>query len=446
MSDHRTLTPQETESHEQVLLGAALSDYTTAAKVADVHPSMFLNTRFERVWSALRRVLQNTLDERDLANLPGAVGIELAGDANNDDGTPDLYELVSEHAQDAVNVTWFARRVREAYVRRTAVGMLGEAETERNRDMPTAELLGGVEARFQRLRKLLAGDRRGVELHADWRGPASAREWICDGWLGYRLTLFTGDGGRGKSRIALQLAAAIAGGARGSWLPPNPENAHTVPPLNVDLHGASVLVVSWEDEREEVHRRLEGMAQHPALPWAETERITDRLHFADLAGHGPLWEMGDWGRVGNLTTTGAELRTAAERIKARLLVIDPRAAAFSGNENDRAHVRAFVSDWDRWAREHRCAVLLVDHRPKAKASEKAATYAGSTDWHNAARSQWTLDDDDGVSLACKKSNYGPAPAPVRLTSDDGCSWIATAKTPPESEESDGSYPPGHVAP
>ena len=237
--------------------------------------------------------------------------------------------------------------------------------------------------------------RRGVELHADWRGTAPAREWICDGWLGFRLTLFTGDGGRGKSRVALQLAAAIAGGAHGSWLPPDPEDAPTVPPPNIDLHGSPVLVSSWEDERDEVHRRLASMAAHPALSWADPERITERLHFADMAGLGPLWEVGAGGGVGALTTAGTELRAAAERIEARLLVIDPRAAAFAGNENDRAHVRAFVADWDRWARETRCAVLLVDHRPKGTAKEKPAAYAGSTDWHNAARSMWTLRNDGG---------------------------------------------------
>ena len=48
----------------------------------------------------------------------------------------------------------------------------------------------------------------------DWTGEPPDREWLLPGWLAVgRVHLLTGSGGRGKSRLALQLAAALASDA-----------------------------------------------------------------------------------------------------------------------------------------------------------------------------------------------------------------------------------------
>lgn len=270
-----------------------------------------------------------------------------------------------------------------------------------------------------------------LKTRSDWNGDPPPREWVYEGWLGYRLTLFTGHGGKGKSRLALQLAAAVASGTSEPWIPPARRDraTRTAKATLVDDGGAPVLVASWEDEADEVHRRLHAMAA--TLPWAAVDHIEDRLHFTDLAGGGALWDGGL--RIGKeLTNTGRALRAAAEHIKARLLIIDPRAAAYAGDENHRARVRAFISHWDRWARENRCAVLLIDHLPKYATQQqdvRSAAYAGSTDWHNASRSVWTLDDQNGnLVLRCDKTNYGSVPDPVTLESTDGCVWQAKSGT------------------
>ena len=262
-----------------------------------------------------------------------------------------------------------------------------------------------------------------IETRNDWSGAVRPRKWVWKSWLGYRLTLFTGHGGSGKSRLALQLAAAVASGTSDPWIPPAHKRggAHTVKATSLDTEGASVLVASWEDEADEVHRRLYDMAK--TLPWAACDQIKNRLYFADLAGSGPLWDARQVSGTG-LTEVGKELRALAKRIEAQLLIIDPRAAAYAGDENHRAQVRAFISHWDRWARENECAVLLIDHLPKSAMQTgftSGVAYAGSTDWHNAARSVWTLDEKQ--VLHCDKSNYGATPDPVKLISKDGHAWI-----------------------
>ena len=113
-----------------------------------------------------------------------------------------------------------------------------------------------------------------------------------------------------------------------------------------------------------------------------------------------------------------------------MLIVDPSAAAYGSNENNRALVRAFVSDLDAWARDNNCAVLILSHPPKW-----AADYSGSTDWEASVRSMWTLRKEgvgpapqgkgksvpdsqpEGWQLARPKANYGPPVPSVQLDWD-----------------------------
>ncbi len=405
-----------------MVIGAALYDPEV---YRDVHAHglrahMFEDLPMSRVWQAIGTTIEagepvQTL-QRVAAHLRDDAGLTVT----------DLAKLQSAVPSTA-NLSFYVTSVRKAHIHR---------ELDRLPELLSDED-PGVRAReiAQQARTLAElGSSQRIKVHRDWSGEAPPREWICEGWLGYRLTLFTGHGGRGKSRLALQLAAAVASGTYAPWLPPESDDTRTVPGAAIDgaASASAVLLASWEDEQDEVHRRLQTMAMDERLPWAAPERIENRLNFADLAGYGPLWETTEYSG-GKLTDTGHELREIAERIEARLLIIDPRAAAYAGDENNRAQVRAFISHWDRWARETQCAVLVVDHLPKYATKprkdddDEGPAYAGSTDWHNAARSVWTLErtEKGGTLLRCDKSNYGPAPKPVHLTSGDGCAWFAT---------------------
>ena len=151
------------------------------------------------------------------------------------------------------------------------------------------------------------------------------------------------------------------------------------------------------------------------------ELLENRLVFRDMAGHGPLWAPAQDGSrhtstMGELTGMGHALRRDCERLSATLLVVDPLAAAYACNENDRGLVRAFMSDWDGWARRIGCTVLLVAHPSKG-----SPEYSGSTDWHAAARAVWTLGkekaasgtDSKDMKLECLKTNYSRPPDPLR---------------------------------
>ena len=296
-----------------------------------------------------------------------------------------------------------------------------------------------------------AAQSRPVTLETwDKPGPPPPRRWLVKDWLpAGRVTLLAGQGGIGKSRLALQLAAGIASGGRGldeanraswagSWIEtPSPE---TLKLGNATEPGGSPTVyASWEDELEEFWSRLSELSGS-AAPWVTPERLS-RLHIADMAGHGPLWgPRADGGRhtdtLGETTAAGHELRRLCEEVGARLLIVDPSAAAYGSNENNRALVRAFVSDLDAWARDNNCAALILSHPPKW-----AADYSGSTDWEASVRSMWTLRKEgvgpapkgkgkgvpdsqpSGWQLARPKANYGPPVKPLQLDWDTGGEWL-----------------------
>ena len=291
----------------------------------------------------------------------------------------------------------------------------------------------------------------------DWTAPGKPTSWLVDGWLpAGRVALLSGEGGRGKSKLAIMLAAGIAGEPHDpEWLAGGPDATR---------HGP-VVFATWEDSRDDIRLRL---CDWPAAQTGNRSDtlpalLGDRLTVMDCARSGPAWAPGPDGSrhtstMGELTATGAAIRTEAEERKAQLLVLDPLAAAFACNENDRGIVRAFMSDWDGWARAISCTVLLIAHPPKS-----GADYSGSTDWHAASRAVWTLglekysngNESEGTMLECIKSSYGKKPAPLELTN---WKWWKASPWPAAQasnnrkrdtktgSETDGPpYPPGFIA-
>ena len=261
------------------------------------------------------------------------------------------------------------------------------------------------------------------------------REWLVRDWLpANRVCLFWGIAGGGKSRLGLQLAAGIAsgGGHDRCWI----QTPGSLMPLGGTVPGQGFpnLFCSWEDEPEEFGRRLHEIQHNKDAPWVNPARMGN-LHFTTLAGRGPLWSP-QQGRhtstLAEITPAGVAARQAAEKLGARLMVLDPLAAAYSANENDRGLVRAFVADWDAWAQKAGCAVLLLAH------PNKEGNQSGSTDWRGACRVVWEISQElfgpkpeqgpDTRTLEWKftlaKSNYGPIVSALHLEwdNDQGRRW------------------------
>ena len=243
----------------------------------------------------------------------------------------------------------------------------------------------------------------------DWTRLTQPSPWLVDRWLpANRIMMFSGEGGQGKSRIALQLACALASGHQ-DWIGPGES------PIVEHERKRRVVIASWEDSFNDVALRVQAMDYH--------KTVGNRLSYYDMRKHGGCWGLSKDG-IGGLTPTGRALRRACERTGAELLILDPRSAAYPLNENDRGLVRGFMSDWDSWALDTGCAVMLIAHPSRAQKD-----YSGSTDWHSASRIVWTLteeptipkvkgksqsEDEKGYAKQLKaiKSNYAVPPRPL----------------------------------
>ncbi len=269
----------------------------------------------------------------------------------------------------------------------------------------------------------------GIPAHY-WQG------WLIENWLPRScVAMLTGDGGVGKSRLALQLAWALSGD--GQWL----GEAGQMPAPGADygagfepLGASTIVYATWEDSPEQIRGRLYWLEQAGKSGNGEDFKI------ADMRARGHLWAASERYAVPGLTPAGKELRVAAEQHDARLLVIDTLGVANGASEIDRAQVGAFFADWAAWADEHDCAVLLIAHPPKTV----GVTYSGSTGILGGVRAMWNIeivksdcrgDCDSPRNCKCEatyayrlvnaKQNYGESTGSVWLTNQRGV-WLESA--------------------
>ena len=175
----------------------------------------------------------------------------------------------------------------------------------------------------------------------------------------------------------------------------------------------------------------------------------------DLAKRGPLWapagSSGHVSTIAEITPVGMAVRGLCETVHAALLILDPLAASFASNENDRGLVRSFVSNWDGWARDAKTTVLAIAHPPKAG----DVGYSGSTDWQAASRwmaqlrpvgekdDVWNEDETDPNLrvLEWTKCNYGPRVDPIYIRwHDHGFEFDGVRLPKPKDSANDKAKP------
>jgi RecA-family ATPase len=242
-----------------------------------------------------------------------------------------------------------------------------------------------------------------------WRDvPLEPMRWLATNRIpAGDVTILSGDGGGGKTTVALQLAVSVERGL-GDW-------------LGTTCEAGPVIFFSAEEPDHEMRRRLHRVARKRGLDPADLEGL--HFHFADP----DACLLGLSRRDGPIAATPlfASLAVAVHDIRPVLVVVDSIAATFGGNQNDRVHARTFVGLFRTLARETGCAILLLDH-PSLAGITSGTGRGGSMDWQNATRARLhleTVEGDDGSTgrvLEVKKTNYGPCGEKVRLQWEEGC--------------------------
>ena len=243
---------------------------------------------------------------------------------------------------------------------------------------------------------------KGEGAVAEWNPvdtwPNDGPMWIPTTWIiphmlpAARVSLFSGEGAAGKTRIVMQLAAALSLRFPKPFLekasikdPPHFAGAYGPDGQAMpDWQGGRVVWATWETAPGDFQKRLVAAAAKTPL-----NELSGRLHFINMRPHGGMWGPGPEKHISTAASIlegGQKLLDYAETVKAKILVIDPLAAAYASNENDRALVRAFITHLAEWADQTGCAVLIIAHPSKSRDD----SYSGSTDWHNSVQGRWTL--------------------------------------------------------
>jgi RecA-family ATPase len=236
-----------------------------------------------------------------------------------------------------------------------------------------------------------------------WKGnkPVPQR-WLAQGRVpSGDLTILSGNGGSGKTEIAVELLVSVAAGL-GDW-------------LGCIVEAGPALFISCEEPEDNVRDRVERIAKHRHI---DPHAIDDlHLFFPELDA---TWLATAEPRTGRISKTPLLILIEAwiEEHRPRLVVIDSVAAVFDGEAIARRQVRAFLAALRKVARQHDVAILLLDH-PSVRGMADGTGTANSVDWRNSVRSMLHLsdpdkDDQDVRELEVKKNNRGRSGEKVKL--------------------------------
>lgn len=178
------------------------------------------------------------------------------------------------------------------------------------------------------------------------------RQWIVPGLLIRRhLSVLVAPPGAGKSLLTLQLALAAARGEEwGGFMPRGPSR---------------VLVVNSEDDVDEMRRRLAASVRAMGLDKAS---LADRIFLADDPSSIVVARTDPRTKTVTRMPLVDELIAAVRQQEIDVLVVDPFAETFEGDENSNSEVKWAAAIWREVARQTDCAVLLVHHVSKAGSS------------------------------------------------------------------------------
>ncbi len=400
--------PSNTEA-EQALLGAIFRSNLAYSRVSDfLEADHFSYAVHQRIYAAIRKLIErgkpaNPITLKNLFDQDDAL-VELGG--------AKYLTQLAKSAVTLINAEDYGRRIHDIYLRRELI-RLGEAMVDAGHRVDLDEDALGLFARAQE--QLSAVENTAASTSFLGLTVASSlaslqppeRPWLVQDWIPHRqVTLLSGDGGVGKSLLAMQLQLAAASG--GQWL-----GLDTMPCRSYGLYA--------EDEESELHRRLCEIAGVAGVDVAALDNMAWHSAVADAA---ELMELDDGGAL-RATPYYRQVERAIVGFGARLVVLDAATNLFGGDEIKRDQVNQFIGLLRRLAIKIDGAVVLLAH-PSVQGISSGSGLSGSTHWNNAVRSRLYLErakgDDaapDERRLSRLKANYAGAGTVIRVRWDGG---------------------------
>ena len=260
------------------------------------------------------------------------------------------------------------------------------------------ELTGGSAAQQRRLATLWAEETCAKYTGTNWMRFADETpqtQWLVPYIIPVgAATIIVGEGGVGKSRLALQLATAASlrdGLWPSDWIPAV-DGGDSV---GVRRTGrpAITMIVNAEDQPSDAARRIvkirAGIAKAAGEPTPPdhmgTELAQGLARVLFYQSRGVVWGPSGSGSThiettAELSEVGRDVRAQCERMDVKLLVLDPLANLYGSSENTRTHVAAYMRSWNAWAQRTGIAVVMLCHPPKS-----GEGFSGSSSWVGASR-------------------------------------------------------------
>ena len=257
-----------------------------------------------------------------------------------------------------------------------------------------------------------AAPKNGLFWASAWQGQTvPSKEWLVKDWIPMGcVTALYGDGGVGKSLLALDLQTAIATGNKF---------------FGEDTQQGRVIGMYCEDSIDDLHARQDGINTKYMVDYDDLDQsgVLSRLGYDNLL---MTFDGMDRGKLSKLHT--ALCREIQKYDDIKCLIIDTAADTFGGNENNRPQVRQYIQHaLGRIALQFNIAVVLCAHPSVAGMGEGTG---GSTAWSNSVRSRLFIQRDPDIAdmrlLTKKKSNYSSTGDIKRMLWRDGAFLAETA--------------------
>ena len=231
-----------------------------------------------------------------------------------------------------------------------------------------------------------------VDAAAAILGPIEPLEWTLDGWIPHKaITLFGGDGGIGKTTLSIQLAIAAAG--LRPWL------GRIVTPRRV-------LFVSGEDNIPRLVRTVKYIADRMG-------HDASNLTLLSLDGFAEpyLVRIERNGTVTSTATLEHIVRIMREK-SCDMVIFDPVANLWTGDEVNREHVTTFLSVMRNRIATQLGATIVINAHPSREGIKDGTGFSGSSAWNNSVKARLYLrsdpNDQDQRILELAKANDGRA--------------------------------------
>lgn len=212
-------------------------------------------------------------------------------------------------------------------------------------------------------------------LDAFLEGAIPPREWLLGTTLCKTyVSVLAASGGSGKTALATTWALSLATGRK---------------LVNLHVHKrCRVLMLTFEDGREEYRRRFRAACLHHEIDPAE---VGDRLYVQSLNGLGiTLARLQRDGTMGE-TTAPRMLAELIDRLKIDAVILDPWVKVSGAPENDNGAVDFVVRILSGIAEKQNVAVLVAHHFRKAVGVPgDVASARGASSLIDAARVAMTL--------------------------------------------------------